>query len=71
MTKCLNGTPSMSSVMSMEPYQLAILQVQRMTHSRSTALLTEMTGKPRNLVLEIFEYVCVLGMSQPRHHNYK
>ena len=71
MTKCLNGTPSMSPVISMEICQLATLQAQRMTHPWSRALLKEMAGKPRNLVLEIFEYVCVLGMSQPRHHNYK
>ena len=47
------------------------LYIQRMTHPRSRVLLKEMAGKPRNLVLEIVGYVCVLGMNQPQHHNYR
>ena len=47
------------------------LESQRMTHPRSRALLKEMAGNPWSLVLEISEYVCVLGMSQPRHHSYR
>lgn len=71
MTKCLNGTPSMSSVISMKPCQLATLRSQRMAHPPSRAPLKERAGKLRNLVWGIFEYVCALGMSQPQHHNYR